>query len=257
MPKVRKKLVIGNWKLHGGLARNEALLLGIRGSDVMIGVDAVVCPPFPYLHQAAELLRGTSIMVGAQDLSAFREGAYTGEVAGEMLVDLGCRWVILGHSERRQLFGDTDAVVAAKADAALKAGLVPVLCVGESRAQRESGSAEAVVAAQLEAIVSAVGVSAFSRVVVAYEPIWAIGTGLTATPDQAQAMHFFIRNLLERIGVDAQEVRILYGGSVNAGNAARLFDEKDIDGALVGGASLLVDGFLAICGAASAAVAIG
>lgn len=253
---MRKKLVIGNWKLHGGLARNEALLLGIRGSDAVARIDAAVCPPFPYFQQAAELLRGTSVTVGAQDLSAYREGAYTGEVAGEMLADLGCRWVIIGHSERRQLFGETDAVVAAKVGAALRAGLVPVLCVGESREQRESGAAEAVVAAQLEAVFSAVGAKALSGVVVAYEPIWAIGTGLTATPDQAQSMHLFIRNLLQRIGVDAMGVRILYGGSVNAGNAARLFDEKDIDGALVGGASLQVDGFLAICRAASAAVTI-
>ncbi len=223
----------------------------------MDGVDVAVCPPFPYLQQAAELLSGTSVTVGAQDLSAFREGAYTGEVAGEMLADLGCRWVIVGHSERRERFGDADAVVAAKVRAALEVGLVPVLCVGESREQRESGSAETVVAAQLEAIVSAVGVTASSGLVVAYEPIWAIGTGLTATPDQAQAMHLFIRAFLQKAGVNAQEVRILYGGSVNAGNAASLFGEKDIDGALVGGASLVVDGFLAICGAASAAVTIG
>ncbi len=257
MPKVRKKLVIGNWKLHGGVARNEALLLGIRGSDVMSGIDVAICPPFPYLQQAVELLRGTSIAVGAQDLSAFREGAYTGEVAGEMLADLGCRWVIVGHSERRELFGNGDTVVAAKVGAALDAGLVPVLCVGESLEQRRAGSAEMVVAAQLEAIISAVGSKAFSGLVVAYEPVWAIGTGLTATPDQAQAMHLFIRAFLRNAGVDAQEVRILYGGSVNAGNAASLFGEKDIDGALVGGASLMVDGFLAICGAASAAGTIG
>lgn len=248
--------MIGNWKLHGGLARNEALLLGVRGSGVMAGVDVAVCPPFPYIQQAVELLRGSSVTVGAQDLSPFREGAYTGEVAAEMLVDVGCRWVIVGHSERRERFGDADAVVAAKVCAALEAGLVPVLCVGESREQREVGAAETVVAAQLEAIVSAVGVVAFSRLVVAYEPVWAIGTGLTATPDQAQAMHLFIRTCLRRAGVNEQEVRILYGGSVNAGNAARLFGEKDIDGALVGGASLVADGFLAICGAASAAITL-
>ncbi len=254
MSKVRKKLVIGNWKLHGSLARNQALLHGFRDLGSAVGVDVAVCPPFPYIQQVAGLLCDSSVSVGAQDLSPFREGPYTGEVAGEMLADLGCKWVIVGHSERRGGFGDTDAVVAAKVCAALEAGLTPVLCVGESQEQRVSGAAEAVVAAQLESVVSAVGFGAFSDLIVAYEPIWAIGTGLTATPDQAQSMHFFIRNCLQRFGVDAQRLRILYGGSVNAGNAARLFEEMDIDGALVGGASLVLESFHAICGAAAATV---
>ena len=256
MSKVRKKLVIGNWKLHGSLARNEALLLNFRDPGLAVGVDVAVCPPFPYIQQVAGLLRGSAVSVGAQDLSPFHEGAYTGEVAGEMLADLGCKWAIVGHSERRGRFGDTDVVVAAKVAAALEAGLIPVLCVGESQEQRVSGAADAVVAAQLESVVSAVGVGAFSDLVVAYEPIWAIGTGLTATPDQAQSMHHFIRARLQQVGVDAQRLRILYGGSVNAGNAGRLFEEKDIDGALVGGASLVLESFHAICGAATAAVTI-
>lgn len=249
--------MIGNWKLHGSLARNEALLLGFRDLCVADRVEVAVCPPFPYIQQVSMLLRDLPVSVGAQDLSPFSQGAYTGEVAGDMLADLGCKWVIVGHSERRGGFGDTDAVVAAKVRAALDAGLTPVLCVGETREQRHSGCAEAVVAAQLESVVSAIGAAAFSGLVVAYEPIWAIGTGLTATPDQAQSMHLFIRDCLQRSGVEAQKVRILYGGSVNAGNADRLFAEKDIDGALVGGASLVFDSFQAICGAAAAAVTIG
>jgi len=256
VPKVRKKLVIGNWKLHGSLARNEALLLKFRNLDLAGGAEFAVCPPFPYIQQVAELLRGSSVSVGAQDLSAFSEGAYTGEVAGGMLADLGCKWVIVGHSERRVGFGDTDILVAAKVSAALEAGLIPVLCVGESKEQRVSGAAEVVVAAQLESVVSAVGVEALSDLVVAYEPIWAIGTGLTATPDQAQSMHLFIRTCLDKVGVDAEKLRILYGGSVNAANVARLFEEKDIDGALVGGASLVFESFQAICDAAAAAAAV-
>ena len=254
MSKVRKKLVIGNWKLHGSLARNEALLRSFRDLGFGVEADVAVCPPFPYIQQVAGLLQGSAVSVGAQDLSPFREGAYTGEVAGEMLSDLGCKWVIVGHSERRGRFGDTDAIVAAKVSAALEAGLIPVLCVGESQDQRVSGAADAVVAAQLESVVSAVGVSAFPDLVVAYEPIWAIGTGLTATPDQAQSMHLFIRTCLQQLGVDAQKLRVLYGGSVNAGNAGRLFEEKDIDGALVGGASLVLESFHAICGAAAVAI---
>lgn len=257
MSKVRKKLVIGNWKLHGSLARNEALLLNFRDTGVAVGVEVAVCPPFPYIQQVVGLLHGSPVSVGAQDISPFREGSYTGEVAGSMLVDLACKWVIVGHSERRGGFGDTDIVVGAKVRAALESGLTPVLCVGESREQRASGAAESVVAAQLESVVSAIGIEAFSALVVAYEPIWAIGTGLTATPEQAQSMHLFIRTCLQQVGVEAQKLRILYGGSVNAGNAARLFEEKDIDGALVGGASLVFDSFHAICGAAAAATKIG
>ncbi len=253
MPKVRRKLVVGNWKLNGSFACNKTLLGEVRASGCVEGVDIAVCPPFPYLQQAGDILSGSGVMLGAQDVSAYQEGAYTGEVSGRMLVDLGCGYAIVGHSERRSLFGETDSRVASKVGAALAAGLTPIVCVGESRSQRELGGAEQIVAAQLESIVAAIDIKLLDRLVVAYEPVWAIGTGLTATPEQAQSMHVFIRQCLGRAGVDSGGVRILYGGSVNAGNAVQLFNEKDIDGALVGGASLVFDGFNAICEAASKA----
>ncbi len=249
---MRKKLVVGNWKMNGSLARNQVLLVALNAMVRPGSVDVVVCPPYPYLSQAQALLKGGVISVGAQNLSAFNEGAYTGEVSGAMLRDSGCDWVIVGHSERRSANGEADGVVAAKVQAALDSGLRPILCVGETLEQREGGVAEDVVGSQLDAVVSVVGAVLVSSVVVAYEPVWAIGTGKTATPEQAQAMHAFIRACLVLRGVAAQGVKILYGGSVTAVNAPQLFSKPDIDGALVGGASLVAEGFSAICAAAAA-----
>jgi len=250
--KVRKKLVIGNWKMNGCLERNASLLAELRLLGISERVDVVVCPPSPYISQAKNVLAGSAISVGAQNLSSFKEGAYTGEVSGSMLLDSGCSWVIVGHSERRSIFGETDDVVASKVALALDLGLKPILCVGETLEQREAGEAEAVVRTQLDGVLSVVGAALAGDIVVAYEPVWAIGTGRTATPDQAQMMHAFIRSHLERSGVPSQKVKILYGGSVTAGNASLLFVKPDIDGALVGGASLVAESFSLICAAAAA-----
>lgn len=247
---VRKKLVIGNWKMNGGLDRNAVLLSSLAAKGGVTNVDVVICPPYTYLAQALVALAPAGIAVGAQNLSAYKEGAYTGEVSAAMLVDLGCGWVIVGHSERRNLFGETDDVVTEKVRVAIDAGLRPVLCVGESLLEREAGEAEIVVCRQLDHVVSAIGAEKFAEVVVAYEPVWAIGTGKTATPEVAQAMHKGIRLHLAVHGIE--NVRILYGGSVTAVNASQLFSEPDIDGALVGGASLVADSFLSICAAAAA-----
>lgn len=252
MLKVRKKLVIGNWKMNGSLERNASLLAELRSMSCADRVDVVVCPPFPFISQAKDVLSGSAVSVGAQNLSSFKDGAYTGEVSGSMLLDLGCSWVIVGHSERRSVFGETDHVVATKVALALELGLKPILCVGETLAQREAGEAEAVVQAQLDGVLAVVGAALASDIVVAYEPVWAIGTGRTATPDQAEVMHAFIRAHLERSGVAAQKVKILYGGSVTAANASLLFVKPDIDGALVGGASLVAESFSLICAAAAA-----
>lgn len=252
MLKVRKKLVIGNWKMNGCLERNASLLAELRSMSCADGVDVVVCPPFPFISQAKDVLSGSAVSVGAQNLSSFKDGAYTGEVSGSMLLDLGCSWVIVGHSERRSIFGETDDVVASKVALALDLGLKPILCVGETLGQREAGEAEAVVRTQLDGVLSVVGAELAGNIVVAYEPVWAIGTGRTATPDQAEVMHAFIRAHLERSGVAAQKVKILYGGSVTAANASLLFVKPDIDGALVGGASLVAESFFLICAAAAA-----
>jgi triosephosphate isomerase len=209
----------------------------------------VVCPPFVYLDTASRLLEGSAIALGAQNLSTEPKGAFTGEVAAEMLRDCGCRYVIVGHSERRQLFQESDALVATKVAAALRAGLTPILCVGETLRQRESGSTLSVIEAQLGAVFTQLG-SAIEQTVIAYEPIWAIGTGQTATPEQAQKVHAFIRRLLGAVTTKASEISILYGGSVKADNAVALFTQPDIDGGLVGGASLNAEEFAAICNAA-------
>jgi triosephosphate isomerase len=247
---MRKKLVAGNWKMNGSLAENARLLDEIKAG--LAGIDAVVCVPFPYLAQAQGALTGSSIAWGAQTLSEYEKGAYTGEVAASMLRDFGCRYVIVGHSERRSLFAESDAAVAKKFIAAQRAGLVPILCVGESLEERESGVTEAVVARQLDAVVATAGVGAFAQAIVAYEPVWAIGTGRTASPEQAQAVHAFIRGRLgERDRAIADALRIQYGGSVKASNAAELMAQPDIDGALVGGASLVSEEFIAICKAAA------
>lgn len=237
--------------MNGSRARNEDLLSGLLEEDWGGRVDVAVCPPFPYLEQVGRALSGARISLGAQNVSAFDAGAYTGEVSPSMLVDLGCGWVIVGHSERRSLYGETDEVVVAKLRAALAVGLRPILCVGETLAQRERGEAEIVVGSQVASVVAALGVKAVADLVVAYEPVWAIGTGRVASPDQAQAMHRFIRDRLEVAGVAAAGVRILYGGSVSAETASSLFVQPDIDGGLVGGASLVAAAFSEICRAAA------
>lgn len=243
----RTRLVIGNWKMHGSLAANAALMQGLKADAARIGqTQLAVCVPYPYLSQAQSSLADSPVTWGAQDVSVHTQGAYTGEVAADMLKDFGCTWVLCGHSERRALHGETSAQVAAKAATALAAGLTPVVCVGETLDDRDAGEVECVIGDQLDPVL-ALGAEALRRLVIAYEPVWAIGTGRTATPEQAQAVHAFIRQSLAQH--DAGQVRILYGGSVKANNAASLFAQPDIDGALVGGASLVAEEFLNIAAA--------
>jgi len=258
-------MVAGNWKLHGSRAANATLLAGLRrgiGAAAAGGaapaplVDCVVCPPFCYLEDVGRALQGLPIRLGAQTVSAEAGGAFTGEVSAAMLKDIGCEYVIVGHSERRALFGDDDRRVARQFMAALGQGLTPILCVGETLAEHEAGAAEAVVARQLEAVLGAVlegpEPEGFARAIVAYEPIWAIGTGRVATPAHAQGVHAFIRGRIA--SQDAKIgglVRILYGGSVKPGNAAELFAEPDVDGGLIGGASLKAEEFLSIVASAA------
>ena len=246
---MRKILVAGNWKMHGSNSMITELLDGIRDGGVDFDrVDVAVFPPFPYLALVRELAAGSGITWGAQTLNPEAQGAHTGEVDASMLLDFGCRHVLVGHSERRSIYGETDADVAARFSAALAAGLEPVLCVGETLEERESGRTEAVVARQLDAVLAQSGIEGFGAAIVAYEPVWAIGTGKTATPEQAQAVHAFIRDKLSaRDGTIGGQLRILYGGSVKGSNAADLFAREDIDGGLVGGASLTADSFLSIC----------
>jgi triosephosphate isomerase len=248
---MRQALVVGNWKMHGSRASVDDLLSDLVQGSRIPGTEVVVCPAYVHLAQVQAACISASISVGAQDCSHLQSGAFTGEVAPLMLSDLGCRWVILGHSERRQYHDESDEIVAAKLSAALDVGLQPIVCVGETREQREAGSAEIVVGAQLQGALT--GQTNLETLVVAYEPVWAIGTGLTATPEQAQEMHAFIRTCLQQIaGVDASATRVLYGGSVKVNNAAQLFAQPDIDGALVGGAALIAEDFLTIINAASA-----
>ncbi|OYX28296.1 MAG: triose-phosphate isomerase [Hydrogenophilales bacterium 32-62-9] len=243
---MRKKLVAGNWKMHGSLAENTALLNALK--PALVGVNAVVCVPFPYLAQAQAILSGSSIAWGAQNLSEHNKGAYTGEVSASMLLDFGCSYVIVGHSERRSQYGESDELVAGKYVAAQAAGLTPILCVGESLDERESGVTEAVVARQLDAVIKLAGVDSLAAAIVAYEPVWAIGTGKTASPEQAQAVHAFIRGKIAALNPDlASRLIIQYGGSVKAANAAELMAQPDIDGGLIGGASLVANEFVAIC----------
>ena len=252
---MRVKLVAGNWKMNGNLASNQALLQALAPAlSPLAGVKCVVCAPFTYLFQLQQALRGSSIAWGAQDLCQFDNGAYTGGVSAAMLADFGCRYVIVGHSERRGVFGEADEIIAIKFAQALKAGLLPILCIGETLGERESGVTERIVARQLDAVIAHSGVKALAQAVIAYEPVWAIGTGRTATPEQAQAVHAFIRNRVAAGDAAVGEgVLILYGGSVKAANAAQLFAMPDIDGGLIGGASLIVDEFAAICRAAQPA----
>ncbi len=247
-----KKLIVGNWKMNGGLASNEALLSSVlRGASALSGVELAVCVPAPYLAQVQCQLQGSAMAWGSQDVSAHDRGAYTGEVSAHMLKDFACRYAIVGHSERRQYHGESDEAVAAKAQRALAAGITPIVCVGETLAEREAGQTEAVVRRQLAAVIHTVG-HCSSELVVAYEPVWAIGTGLTATPEQAQQVHAVLRAQLMAASERAHRVRILYGGSMNAGNAASLLAQTDIDGGLIGGASLEPVDFLSIAQSAKA-----
>ena len=251
MPQERQPFVAGNWKMNGSLESVKSLVEGIKGGLDRVERSAVaICPPYVYLPVIAPMIADSRIALGAQNLAKETAGAFTGEVAGSMLKDFNCEYVIIGHSERRTLYGETDELVAAKFLTAQAEGLVPILCVGELLEEREAGETEAVVARQLDAVLAAAGIGALQQAVIAYEPVWAIGTGKTATPSQAQDVHRFIRERLA--GHDAAVaagVRIQYGGSVNAGNAAELFSMPDIDGGLIGGASLKPDDFLTICAA--------
>lgn len=246
----KKQLIAGNWKMNGGLAANEALLGALRQRVGQPVCDVAVCVPAPYLAQVQALAQGTPIALGAQDVSAHAQGAYTGEQSVAMLKDFGVRYAIVGHSERRQYHGETDEVVAAKAGAALAGGITPIVCVGETLAEREAGHTEEVVRRQLAAVIHANG-HCISEIVVAYEPVWAIGTGKTASPEEAQAVHAVLRAQLAHAAADAAaRIRILYGGSMNAANAAALLAQPDIDGGLIGGASLKAPDFLQIIAAA-------
>jgi triosephosphate isomerase len=249
---MRARLIAGNWKMHGSLASNARLLDALKaGLKHAEGVGYAVCAPFPYLAQVSAALSGSGIAWGAQDLCEHDAGAYTGEVSGAMLKEFGCRFAIVGHSERRSLYAEDDRRVAAKFIAAQRAGLTPILCVGETLEQRERGEMESVVVRQLDAVLAAAGSAALANAALAYEPVWAIGTGRNATPQQAPEMHAFIRTqLAARDRGLTQRVPIVYGGSVKPGNARELFAMPDVDGGLIGGASLVAEDFIAICAAA-------
>lgn len=250
---MRRPLVAGNWKMNGDKAGSAALLEGIlAGMGEVKNAEVAVCPPFVLLPLAVEKLSGSAVAVGGQNLSVHDSGAYTGEISGPMLHDAGCHYVIVGHSERRSYYGENDALVAEKFSAARRHGLVPILCVGETLEEREAGDTEEVVARQLDVVIGIDGIAAFSDAVIAYEPVWAIGTGKTATPEQAQDVHRFIRDrLASHDATVAEQCRILYGGSMKPDNAVELIAQPDIDGGLIGGASLKAADFLAICTAAN------
>lgn len=245
-----RKLIAGNWKMNGALAANAALVEAVLAGMPASPCGVAMCVPAPYLAQVGALLAGRPVALGAQDVSAHASGAYTGEVSAGMLRDLGVRYAIVGHSERRQYHGETDAVVAEKARMALASGVTPIVCVGETLAERDAGATEDVVRRQLAAVIHVNG-HCISEIVVAYEPVWAIGTGKTASPQQAQQVHAVLRAQLKAATAQPERVSLLYGGSMNAGNAAQLLAEPDIDGGLIGGASLKPADFLAIIAAAS------
>ena len=246
---MRKKLVVGNWKMHGNRDANALLLSGLKEAGPW-AADVAVCVPFPYITETALALTGQHIAFGAQDCSAHEQGAFTGEVSSAMLADIGCRYVIVGHSERRAYHAESDQLVADKAKAALAHGVTPIVCVGETLAEREAGQTEAVVKRQLAAVIHTL-THCIGEIALAYEPVWAIGTGLTASPEQAQAVHAVLRQQLRAASQKADGMRILYGGSVKADNAAQLFAQPDIDGGLFGGAALKAADFSAICRAAA------
>ncbi len=249
---MRKPIIAGNWKMNGSRSSVKELLDGIKaGISEVNSAEVAVCAPFVFLGDVAAQLEGSAIAWGAQNLSTEPKGAFTGEISADMLLDFGCKYVIVGHSERRTLYGETDELVAEKFDVARKAGLKPILCIGESLEERESGVTNDVCTRQIMAVIDRCGVEALLDGVIAYEPIWAIGTGKTATPEQAQETHAAIRKMIaEKNASVAEQVRIQYGGSMNAGNAAQLLAMEDIDGGLIGGASLKAEDFLAICKAA-------
>ncbi len=246
---MRTTWVMGNWKMNGDLASNAALLESVIAAiPLSDSAKVAVCVPFPYLAQVQSIVDGSALLLGAQDVSEFKEGAYTGEVSAKMLKECGVSLVLVGHSERRSLFGETDVVVAKKAKTALDADLMPVICVGETLAEREAGQAQAVVLRQFSAVADEIGAEGLKRSVLAYEPVWAIGTGKTATPEQAQEVHAWLRDALAELG--AESASVLYGGSVKAANAAEIFGQADVDGGLIGGASLVASEFLSIAEAA-------
>jgi triosephosphate isomerase (TIM) len=247
-----KKLVVGNWKMHGTRASNAELIQGLLAADLSVSApkaDVAVCPPAVFIADVAAALAGSAIAVGSQDVSVQAQGAFTGEVSGPMLKEFGVTYAIVGHSERRSYHAESDQLVADKAKAALSHGLVPIVCVGETLAEREAGQTEAVVGRQLQAVIDTLGAD-LVKVVVAYEPVWAIGTGKTASPEQAQAVHAFLRAQLKAAQAEAATVPLLYGGSVKPDNAAQLFAQPDIDGGLIGGAALKAADFVAIARAA-------
>ena len=245
---MRRKLVVGNWKMNGKRAANAELLAALKAAGPWVA-EVAVCAPMPYLGDVALSLQGDAIGWGAQDCSAFESGAYTGEVSAAMLAEFGCRYVLVGHSERRAMHAESDQLVADKSKAALAHRMTPIVCVGETLAEREAGKTDEVVKRQLSAVVHTLG-HCISQIVVAYEPVWAIGTGKTASPEQAQAVHELLRAQLKAATVHASEMKILYGGSVKSDNAAMLFGQADIDGGLIGGAALKAADFAAICRAA-------
>ncbi|GAB4184102.1 MAG: triose-phosphate isomerase [Wenzhouxiangellaceae bacterium] len=249
---MRKPLVAGNWKMNGSRRLTRVLIDGITDALANLpGIEVAVMPPFPYLPLAREEIGDSGLILGAQDISKAEEGAFTGEISGAMLAEWDCHFVLVGHSERRQYHRESDALVAEKFVAAQRAGLVPVLCVGETLEEREAGNTEVVVERQLDAVLDHVGIANMDKAVIAYEPVWAIGTGETATPEQAQEVHAFIRRTCAAMDdIIASRLRILYGGSVKPDNAAELFCQEDIDGGLIGGAALTVESFTGICRAA-------
>lgn len=256
---MRKPLIAGNWKMHGSLSQVKSLINGIKQDALATQeIEKLVLPPFIYIPLVHELLAHTSIKLGAQNLYLQDQGAFTGEISGPMLQEAGCNYVLIGHSERRTLFQEDLDLTAAKFKAALHAGLKPILCIGETKIERENGQTETILKQQIESVLAVSDITTFEHAVIAYEPVWAIGTGLTATPEQAQEAHHFIRQLLAQNNVDiARAIRILYGGSMKPENAASLLAKPDIDGGLIGGASLDPASFLAICAAANQSVALG
>jgi triosephosphate isomerase len=249
---VRKPLVAGNWKMNGDRAMAEALCSEIvTGARAINDVEIVICPPFTLLNTVDLVIQDSNCKLGAQDMDLNENGAFTGQISNTMLKDSGCEYVILGHSERRTIYGETDQLVADKVDKALKSELIAILCVGETQKEREENVTEEVVSRQIQAVIDLIGIQAFGNVIIAYEPVWAIGTGLTATPDQAQDVHQTIRQQLAGLDSEiAEGCRILYGGSMKPENAVELISKTDIDGGLIGGAALKAEDFLAICGAA-------
>lgn len=249
---VRKPLVAGNWKMNGHRAMAVDLCAEVRDcSQHRDHVDIVLCPPYTLLDMAKRILEGSTVLLGAQDVDANDNGPFTGQISAGMLKDMGCDFVIVGHSERRALYAETNQLVAKKAEKALECELQVILCIGETREERASGTTQAVVAGQLQAVINQVGIQSFARIVIAYEPVWAIGTGLTAAPDQAQEVHQAIRRQMESLDKQvARDCRILYGGSMKPGNAAELLSRPDVDGGLIGGASLNAEDFIGICQAA-------